>query len=409
MDVDEAYVDRLRRAAALIGNQPSTARARLLALIGVETAWAEDQQETRRIIDEAVATARNLGDPDLLASALAHRQWVVFHPLGERLSDTEELARLSEHCVDPLLRFDALGSETFTRTRAGDRAGLDLAMERLRASAAEVDQPLVRWMLMFRESTLALMEGRYAEAERCIEEGRKLARATGQPDSEPQYAVQRFWLDFEIQPLDASRAQTRALAGSYHRMSPMKAWSSIAFRASELGLLEDARRIFDGMARVGFEKIPRNQAWLVTLCGLAATASAIGDADAAARLEQLLEPHAAEHANVIFVSIGSVERYLGLLSWRLGRHEDAERRLRRAIAANREMRAVAWLARSQLDLVESRIERTSPDDEARRLVEEASATATRCGLHALCDRATRLSASLELSAARPPVRGARFP
>jgi hypothetical protein len=391
MDVDEGYVERLRRAARLVGDEPTTTRARLLALIGVETAWAPDQQESRRTMDEAVAVARSLGDPNLLASVLAHRQWVVFHPLAERLAETEELARLAERCPDPLLRFDALGSEAFTRTRAGDRVGLDLAMERLRASAAAVDQPLVRWMLMFRESTLALMEARFGDAQRCIEEGRKLARATGQPDAEPQYVVQRFWLDLETQALEPARAQTRVLVQNFRKMPPLKAWASIAFRAAELGLLEETRQVLDGMAEIGFESIPHDQAWLVTMCALAAAAAAVRDEEAARRIHALLEPHAAEHANVIFVSIGSVERYLGLLCGSLGRLHDAEQHFRRAIAANRAMDAAAWVVRSQLDSVEPERERPALDEARRELLAEATASAARLGLPVQLERAERLA------------------
>jgi len=321
---------------------------------------------------------------------LAFRQWTVFHPFSERMSDTEELARLAEHCSDPLLRFDALGNEAFTRTRAGDREGLDSAMARLRDAAAAVDQPLVRWMLMFRESTLALMEGRFAVAETWIDEGRKLAHATGQPDSEAQYVVQRFWLDMETQPIDDARSATRNLARSFRRMPPMKAWASIAFRAAELGLETECRQILDAMAEIGFETIPMDQAWLVTICALSATAASVHDASAAARLHEMLLPHADQHANVIFVSIGSVERYLGLLCWSLGRHEEADRHLRRAIGSNRKLGAVTWLARSQLDRVECSLERGAFDVEGREQLAEATAAARHLGLEVVLERARRL-------------------
>jgi hypothetical protein len=105
----------------------------------------------------------------------------------------------------------------------------------------------------------------------------------------------------------------------------------------------------------------------------------------------LLAPHAAEHANVIFVSIGSVERYLGLLCGCLARRDEAEFRLRRAMDANREMRAVAWLARTQLDFVESRFAQSPQDAESRDLLAEAIATTARCDLHVLRERAERLA------------------
>jgi tetratricopeptide (TPR) repeat protein len=391
MKVDEEYVDRLRRAVDGIGDRPSKTRARLLSLLGVETAWAPDQEECRRVTNESVAVARSLGDPDLLTSVLAHRQWVVFHPLSERLRDMEELAELAERCTDPLLRFDALGNEAFTRTRQGDRDGLVRAMERLRISAAEVDQPLVRWMLNFRESAFALMEARFDAAERHIEEGREIAQKAGHPDAGPQYVAQRFWLNLETQPLEAARELTRTLALGYHRMPPMTSWSSIAMRAAELGFLEEAERILEAMDDIGFETIPKDQRWLVTICGLGAVAAAVGDERVATRLYEMLAPHASENANVIFAMVGSVERYLGLLGACLRRHDAVEQHLRRAIVANREIGAVTWLARSQLDYAEWRLERDTFDAECQGLLDEATASATRLGLPSVLERAEQIA------------------
>jgi hypothetical protein len=391
MQVDERYVERLRRAVDLIGERDMATRARLLALIGVETAWARNQDDNRLVMDEAVSVARRLADPDLLATVLAHRQWAVFHPLAERLADTEELAALCEHCRDPLLRFDALGNDVFTRIRAGDREHLDLAMERLRRSASEVDQPLVRWMLLIRESALALMEGRFEAAEAYIEEGRELGLSTGQPDIEAQYIVQRFWLDFERQPLEQARLLTGSLARSYEKLPPMTAWSSIAFRAAELGLDESTRPILEAMTRQGFGAIPKDQRWLVTLCGLAGAAAFLEERTAAESLYALLEPHASEHANVVFATLGSVERYLGLLCGTLGRDEEVEYRSRRAIAANRSMGTVTWLARSQLDYIDWRLARGTFDSECRALLRDAASSANDLGLPAVVERAEAIA------------------
>ncbi len=393
MHVDREYVARLRSAVELVGESDRVTRAQLLALLGVETAWESGGTESRGVMTEAVSIARDVADPHLLASVLARRQWTLFHPFEERLADCEELATLTPRCADPLLRFDALGNEGFTRLRAGDRAGLDRAMEGLRSEAASIDQPLVRWMLMLREFPVALMEGRFDFAEECMEEARKLGLATAQPDVEPQYVVHRFWLDMETQPLELAKPLTQSLSNSYEALPALTAWSSIALRAAELGLVE-AAPILDAMAQRGFETIPMDQRWLVTICGFSAAAAHLGDRTTARRLHALLEDHAGLHANVVFVTLGSVARYVGLLCRCLGDHDAAESHLLRAIDANREIGAVSWLVRSQLDYLECRLERAGSDDRIRELLRDATSSAERIGLPTVIERARLISECL---------------
>ena len=391
LHVDREHVDRLRATLARIGAGFAPLRARLLALLAVELTWADDRTESPTISDQAVAAARETGDRALLAEVLAHRQWTVFHPIEDRLQTTAELADLALASPDPLLRFETEGTEVFTAIRCGSRAELERALATQRMLAAEIDQPMVRWMLLINEATVALLEGRFADAQRAIEAGRELGRRTGQPDVDSQYAVHRFWLDFEVMPPDLARARIERMAKG-HRSLPAHNLAPVAFRCCDLCLDDLAVSI---AATVGAAEIgpPVDQLWLSRACQLAAVAQHLGDVSSGHRLLDVLRPHAGEHGNMLFATMGSVARYLGLLCRLLGRLDEAESWLNVAENANEKLGAVTWLARTRLDVAELRFERAgTADPRGRAALAQATAAATELGLATVGERAARLYA-----------------
>jgi|GEM_PF-2848832 len=235
MHVDEAQVARLRSALALLGDGDAPLRARLLALLSTELAWAPHADEGDRASDEALALARALGRRELLAEVLAQRQWSVFHPLSERLATTAELDGLASADLRPTLRFDAAGSSLFTAARVGDRAAAEHALATLRSLAREADQPLVRWMLALREATAALGEARFADAREHVAEGIAIAKRADMRDAGAQRRVQEFWIDVDAQPVEAARSAVGIAARAHRDLSPIN-WPSLALRCTELGL-----------------------------------------------------------------------------------------------------------------------------------------------------------------------------
>jgi hypothetical protein len=388
--VDGAKVGQLRAALRLIRDDRPT-RARLLALLAVELVWAEDRNESAVISNEAVAVARRLDAPGVLAEVLAQRQWTVFHPIEARLATTEELRTLADSSSDPALRFEAASAEVFTAMRAGDPALLDRAMASARLCAAELRQPMVRWMLLIREAAVALMEARFADVAEHIAEGYQLALKTAQPDARAQRAVQRFWLDVDTQSPAAARTAISEAARNYRAMPPLTAWPPTVFCCCDLGLDELAAPILSELVGRGLDAIPVDQIWLSTLCQLAAAVAHLEERAIGADLLAVLTPHAAEHANTVFATMGSVARYIGLLYQLLGRIDDAERALGAAIEANAAMGAASWLARSRLDLAALRFDRYGRGDEiANRSLADAAAAAAAFGLATVAERAAAL-------------------
>ncbi|MEK6272993.1 MAG: hypothetical protein AABM42_10160 [Actinomycetota bacterium] len=148
--------------------------------------------------------------------------------------------------------------------------------------------------------------------------------------------------------------------------------------AAELGYTAEARAALEALAADRFASLSFDEGWLVSVGLLAETASALGDAERASLLYELLLPYG-DRVAVAYpeISTGSVARYLGLLASTMRRWDDAARHFENALAMNERIGARPWLARTQSEYAQMLVARDAPGDteKARRL----SAAASRAG------------------------------
>lgn len=390
--VDESLVRRMRDALDLLAEDDTAARARLTSHLAVELVWAEDRNEAQSLSAEAVRMAEALRDTSALTEVLAHHQWSVFHPLSERIAIAERLNHLAREHPDPRLKFEIAYHEIFTGVRAGNRADYDRALAQSIALAAEIDEPSVSSLMLLRNATAALMSGQFADAAKLIEERRNLDQVIGSPDGEAAWRAHNFWLRFETQERAKAQEFVRYIAKRTQRLPRNVYWAPFAAYAAEVGLAELGKPVLTDFSENGFRRIPMDQLWLCNLCQLVLAAAATNDVAKAENLNVLLEPHKTEHANSMFMTFGSVARYIGLISRVAGRLDDAESLLREAIAANQQLGAVTWVARCQLDLAEILHMRNGIDEEAQALTAQTIASASDLGLPCVLARAQDLIA-----------------
>ena len=105
----------------------------------------------------------------------------------------------------------------------------------------------------------------------------------------------------------------------------------------------------------------------------------------------LLRPHA--NTCLVLPSAvceGSTSRLLGMLATTLGRYDDAELHLQRALEMNAKIRSPLWIAHTQYQYARMLRLRGRPADRdgARTLLTTATATANELELHALSKRAS---------------------
>jgi tetratricopeptide (TPR) repeat protein len=126
-------------------------------------------------------------------------------------------------------------------------------------------------------------------------------------------------------------------------------------------------------------------------CILADAAVLVSDREAGAALYALLEPHAQLFPIIAraVACLGSTEYYLGRLAGLLGRHDEAEARLRRAVAENERAGAAPHAAVARLRLGETLAHR-GEQETARDVLQQAAKRADELDMPALVAHAQRL-------------------
>jgi DNA-binding CsgD family transcriptional regulator len=196
-------------------------------------------------------------------------------------------------------------------------------------------------------STIALMEGRFVDAERNADEAANYAAGLSGVDVSGAYGVQMFSLRREQGRLDEIRPIVEAVA----RLDRAEAaWRpGLAAVYAELGLVDAARAELDALITPGLPRVPRDALYLAALTYLADAVTNVGDRFHAATLYAALEPfrNTVVVGGHLIACYGAVDRYLGSLAETAGRGRDAERHFVRAIELDSAGDAATWLAHSR--------------------------------------------------------------
>jgi DNA-binding CsgD family transcriptional regulator len=116
---------------------------------------------------------------------------------------------------------------------------------------------------------------------------------------------------------------------------------------TEIGLLPEARAIFDRLVEGDCRAICRDDMFLACLVFCAQTCCALEDAPHAESLYQMLLPYAKQTANhPTAVCFGTTELYLAMLACTANRPDIAREHFDNAVTHNRAMRAWPYLART---------------------------------------------------------------
>src|SRR5205085_552649 len=225
-------------------------------------------------------------------------------------------------------------------------------------------QPL--WWSSVCVAMRTLMQGNYPEAERQI----MSAFSTGQNillersdsnDGTGALAQQLYQLRFD----QGRIAELEPLIRTQVEQNPeILAWRvALALAYTSMDRQDDARREYELVMEPGIESWRSTPFYGLTLPVAAEVCAVLNDeANAADLYERLL----AYEGTVLDLgwrtSIGSADRYLGLLANTLGRFDVAQRHFEVAIATNARMNARPWLARTQHEYAVMLLRRDEPGD-----------------------------------------------
>jgi eukaryotic-like serine/threonine-protein kinase len=396
LEEDAEMVALLRRALELLPPGDSPIRARLEAFLAQEAFSSMPDPSRRAMVARALAMARRVGDPVALASVLTSHSWVVAGPdsLSERLAVADELVAIGRKAGLPYAECDGLQARFPASVELGDIEAANSAVAAAHAAARTTKaQMMVGWL----DAASALVAGRLADAEHAARRFREAARETAIPPALAESAFVRLMSVIRIAQgrLTEHESARRAMAQGVADLPPTF-FVVRAHAARERDDRDGARRaLADALSR-GLLAIPRGPTWMITLVLAADIVAWLEDRHTAARLLDALTPY----ADLMTWQYGPVGRCVGLLDLLLGRRDDAERRLRTAVALCERMDARAFLAMARHDLGTL----LHPSTEASRLLDQALAAAKELGMTSLAKRAPTPQI-----ATRPPELRDRLP
>jgi DNA-binding CsgD family transcriptional regulator len=402
----------------------------VLSRLSLALYFATSRRRRDSLSREAVAMARRLGDPDLLSRALFDRHFALWGPdnLADRAAAARAYQRRAADGGRPERVLEAYRLLIPALLEQGDIAAANDAITAHARLAEDLRLPEHRWRAAVWASTLALMNGAFAEAEERIGRALAIGQQAEQSNATLFFGTQLYALRAEQGRLAEIEAPARVAAQANTWLPSQRA--ALAHLCCDLGHREEARREFDRLAsgkpgehgpsgrqRDDFAHLARDASWLLCMSLVAEVCAMLADGGRAATLYRILLPYAA-HCVVPgggIVWSGSVERRLGLLAATLGRWNETAGHFEREIALCTRVRARPALAHAQYDYAAMLImaaqheddgrhadERSRDVHQARGLLAEALATARELGMNRLVAAAEALAASLSTS--RPSTR-----
>jgi tetratricopeptide (TPR) repeat protein len=390
---DPALVPLLEQALAAVGSDDDAARARLLARLAAAT--RDDAERARRVAlaQEAVTLARRADDPTTLAYVL-EGSW----PALETQDPTDgirigaELIALSAQIGDPERAFLGHDFRLHGFWAFADRAGVDVEIDALARLADELAQPGHRWHVHSHRAMVALLEGRFGDAERLIGE----TRAMGQRAEAFNAVVSERLQLFVLRHAQGRVAELApSLERSVHEYPALLRFPcALAHTYAAAG---DERRARSALGELLAHDLAHHHVdaeWLFALSLLPDACRALADADAAATLYPVLLPYSHLYAEApVEVSFGTTARALGVLATTLGEFADAEHHFEAAMEMERRMGAWPWIAHVSHDLAAMLLARGTTADRARasRLLAEATTRYVQLGMESWAERALALT------------------
>lgn len=386
---DRAYIDLLEEALAALEPGDSTLRVRLLARLSENLVFEHAPEQAAAQAGEAVEMARRLGEPYALAVGLMARHAALLH--AEHAQERRRLCEQALAVAGELgaLELAALGRHwlLYDLVELGEFEEARRRHAELQRLAAELQQPLYRHSSIAWSCVWAALDGRFEEAERLASRSVRLAEHAGAPDARMHWTAQ-------LVSLRREQGRLHELLPAIERFASDEpagaAWRSVL----PLAYLDArdpcrAQAAYDRALAGGPATMPRTMLWLTATSALAEAAADLGDVDGSAALHAALEPYAERFIQWSFTgSAGSVHRVLGRTAAVAGWADRARTHFEAALERHAALDPL--LARTRCDYGEFLLHGSRADSRrARGLLRDAGLAAQCLGMVGVTARARR--------------------
>ena len=383
-ETDETLVALLEQSLARLPEERSALRSRLLARLARELHFSPDVARPRALAAEAVAIAEKAGDPATHAFALGAWHVAMGSPdmVEERLAATATQIELAQRAGDVELELWGRVLRAIDLLELGRPDASAEELDECDVLAARLRQPAQTWRVLLVRGTLALLAGRFDEAERLIAQAYDTGRVARGRAAHRYRLLQESELRFlrggpaELEP------ELRALAAE----APAVWGGTLTHMLAITGRLDEARPGFELLAASDFGGPVDDLAALPRLSRCAEICRALGDEERAAVLYERLTPHADRW--LVFAGglcTGTVRVRLGILAATMGRLEDAAAHFEAAVRAHRAAGAAPITALAEFELAEI-LRKLGREERADELTGHALRTARALGMPPLIER-----------------------
>ncbi len=354
----------------------SRARALALARLAHVLTLAAPHAERRAESDDAVAMARRLDAPVVLASVLVSRSLALDGPddVDEQLELGAEVMAIGRQTGDPELVLQGARARVQALFVIGRHTEAQILARELTALAHEVRHPDHLRIASMWATMWAVIEGRFDEAQARADALRDELRAAGHSQAQLVNVAQTFVLRLLHGGLEALRPVIEA--GRQPEAYRLNVWSLLSWLEAGSGNLDQARDLLDEESPDQLATQDRGYLWRPTVVGAAAAASLTGHREWASAAHEALRPYAGRNAVMGYASfLGAVDHHLGTLDAALGRPDAAADELEAGLERHRALGARPFVAVSARWLANVLCERDAPGDADRALLLHAESVA----------------------------------
>jgi class 3 adenylate cyclase/tetratricopeptide (TPR) repeat protein len=388
--------DLLKEALGSQGIDDPVLRCQLLSWLGRALFLTDgDVEGCVARLDEARSLLGRHDDKqcerDILGTEMMIQQTPVAAEFEHRTRFYRRYVEVTRLNSDP---FEAMYGTSLTAARfleigdiEGFRANLKHVAEFARITQAAGDH----WTSHSFETMSALLSGDYAAAERAANGALAAVKDAAVGPYLGIYGVQMF----TIRRDQGRLAEVAPLVKRFVSDNPDEAiWKpGLMLIASDLGFHAQARQHFESFAAADFA-LPQDAKRQITLSYFAEVCAALGDAQRAERLHELLYAYRDVTMMVPPTTIcsGATRHYLGILAATMDDWRTAEEHFREALALNERLKAWPRLAWTRFEYARMLLARGRKDDSvlATELRRMAVAAAERMGMGLLLQRNAKL-------------------
>ncbi len=387
-------LEAINEALSYLTEDDLVTRADLLAYRAMSLCFNGRRSDAEQVAFEALSVAGDCGDDLVLCNCLC-MALLVLRGRPEKLS---ERMRLGEQAL--AISIDAgkySGSILndphewliLTYQELGDMGRVKTLIQQLEASIDREYSFKGHYFAASASAYQALFEGRWQLAETLIEDTNELGSDRLDDSAEGVYGAQMFMLNRELGRLPMVHGVLKRMLSDKRGV-----WApGLLATYTDMGLLEDARTIFEQLAVNDFKPLGEGELFLTCLVYMIEACVELGDSDKAGGLYQRLVPYSGQMvSHPTAVCLGPADMYLGMLSSLKNNLDEAQQLFAKAAALCEKSAPNMWQPhiRYRHAQVLKRHNFSGGKSEFDRLIEEARSSAHDLGMINLLARIEKL-------------------